>query len=732
MNYLLPKSWAIAFMIATTIACSSDDSDNNSGTKPTSTPSGSNSTLTFSINSANGQGTTAQPFTASPDKPLNATLSQTVTYTDAQGQQQTVSPKATIAVTVKTDILHVADFTTLTKLTQSQPITDTKAGNPKTATRQQVFNVGGQEITFDLSHEIYSYTNGNNQQEDLPYIELKAPRYGAATPDKTNNTRSFQGFVSMPVTSVTAIRLTPLCPITRGSTINTTTNYDVCVSFTVDAETHNTDANTTHTLSTDVHYTAVVESTTEVPNASTSIAYQLNYHGGTSDTSSPFHFTAEKPLQLEWLADARCTYTAMEDLATHVVTLEPKASITVSAQSDIVRWDGDKEGLIAVSSTEPTITTYGGQPQVTDCIQTFTIGGQVVTINWAYEDYGSVVVEDTTVAMPYLQLGAPEVVEVTIAETAQSREVKSRLAGKTYTMSKGQTRVDGDSDIDNLQGGEVKYEVAVRFRQQLQSINTQEPVAETIEYVVTYIAEVGVKLIDTTYEKGYEWLEPWCDLPWRYNLIVWRVRTYSNGETEKDEFRVPTGLSAIADIMIDKRCDNNEFILEDIHFVYHDVHYDDNNDVLRCVATTKTGVPDISLLSWEIAIDTDDWNNRNFSNYHMEHSEELFNPTNPVDNWYGDGIARDRRIYVLYNAPGYSDEWARCEGPYINFCDDFLYLDGQIIDFPEYRMTYNFNVRVDNASFNGSPAKVFTHECRAKYLGKDFYAATVDTVYQIK
>lgn len=47
-------------------------------------------------------------------------------------------------------------------------------------------------------------------------------------------------------------------------------------------------------------------------------------------------------------------------------------------------------------------------------------------------------------------------------------------------------------------------------------------------------------------------------------------------------------------------------------------------------------------------------------------------------------------------------------------------------------MTFELDVREENISFNGSPAKVFTNEIKGKYLGKDFYAATVDTVYQIK
>ena len=32
---------------------------------------------------------------------------------------------------------------------------------------------------------------------------------------------------------------------------------------------------------------------------------------------------------------------------------------------------------------------------------------------------------------------------------------------------------------------------------------------------------------------------------------------------------------------------------------------------------------------------------------------------------------------------------------------------------------------------DGTPAKVFTHDLKAKYLDRDFYVAIVDTVYQL-
>ena len=709
-------------------ACNSDNDAPNSSSPSAPTPKG---TLTFSVSGNSGQGTASKPFVASADTPLNATLSQSVSYTDANGQLQTASPKATIAATVQTDTIYATDLATLTKLTELTPKTNTQGSNPKTSTCQQTFDIGGQQITFNLSHEVYDYVNASGQQTELPYVELKAPRYGAATPDKVSSTRSLQGIGSLPIASVTAIRLTPIGSNTRSTTIRDTNQYEVTVSFTIDAVTHHTASDAVQPFSADFHYVAVVENVTEVPDAKTSLSYMLSDIKGSSDAKSPFGFTPREPLMLEWTAESRCSYMAASDLSTHVISRQPKASVSISVASDTIHYAGYKDSVTVVTTVPPTVFTDGQEPQRTVSTQTYHIASQTITLSWTQEDYGSITVEDSTVAMPYLQLEAPELVEVAIQDTEQASRARSRMAGRTYALSKGQTRADDSSDISSLQGSVAFYEVTARFRQSLKSVNTPNEVAEAVEYIVKYIAAVEAKLISTTYEKDYEWLEPWCDLPWRYNYIVRRVRTYSTGEQETDEFRLPVGDGVGLGEMLDKRGDK-EFNLEDIHFVYHDTHYDERNDEFRWVATTKTGVPDISLLSWRVSHDTDDWNSRNFSNYCRVFSDEKFNQTTPVEDWYGDGITRDRRIYILYNAPGYSDEWARCEGPYINFCDDFLYLDGQIIDFPEYRMTYNFNVRVDNASFNGSPAKVFTHECNAKYLGKDFYIASVDTVYQIK
>lgn len=71
----------------------------------------------------------------------------------------------------------------------------------------------------------------------------------------------------------------------------------------------------------------------------------------------------------------------------------------------------------------------------------------------------------------------------------------------------------------------------------------------------------------------------------------------------------------------------------------------------------------------------------------------------------------------------------------VDYRDRFRYIkdniDERLIDFPEYRMTHNFSfTETRTTTPEGYPARVAKHECKAKYLGKDFYWAVIDTIYQ--
>lgn len=385
---------------------------------------------------------------------------------------------------------------TLISITESSDVSESGT-NPRRCQTLQKFNVGGQEVVFDLAHEIYTYVNSSQASIEMPYIKVNSAKYGAATPKETRS--------STPV-SVSGIRLKRLGAVTRGTTVTTSQAYEVNVSFNLELEGVNTKQATTQTLSFETNYVGIVETVTELPNPTTSFSYKLEVLDGTSNTTSPFTLQTGKTLSLQWKEDSRYSYFALETLEEKTVPFEPKAWVKLAASQDTI-WTDKKETLEKVTNSEPVVTTEGENPAATTGKWVCDIRGQTLTLDYGYEAYADVTVQDTTLAMSHLKLELPEIKSVTL----------KYLDGVTIP------------DVE----GEV-YEITDRITQELKTVNTANPSSETLEYIVKYIGVEQVKLVNVTYRKHVEW--EFCDDEWIFWPIVYRDRTYSNGVTVTDTF----------------------------------------------------------------------------------------------------------------------------------------------------------------------------------------------------
>ena len=67
----------------------------------------------------------------------------------------------------------------------------------------------------------------------------------------------------------------------------------------------------------------------------------------------------------------------------------------------------------------------------------------------------------------------------------------------------------------------------------------------------------------------------------------------------------------------------------------------------------------------------------------------------------------------------------------MTFYDKWRSIDGHIFDFLEYVPIYDVDFQEGNITLpNGAPAKVHTYRLTAKFLGKDYDYAVIDTIYQ--
>ena len=494
---------AVALSGHTLSGCSGDDA---------STPPGNNNevtgqlSVTFDTDGLQGDGSIASPILVEKGGELNMVIKQKSSYADPNGGVITCEPKASINVKAKLDTLYTKNLKTLTTVNSPKVTTTSSGSYPVSNNTTQTFDIGGQEITFNLAYEIYRIVNSENNTVEMPYLKLSPANYGTAIPQesKDGNTRA--------MAYVTGITLTPLNQ-TRGVTVTDSEEYNVSVSFNLDTECVHAKERNKRNLSFTVDYVAIVETSTEYPDPETTFTYNLNVIGGTTNKTSPFTLSKKQTMHLEWKQAVKHTFFSQTDMTMKELDFEQTAYTKLSAAADTI-WAASAADLEKVTATEPVVNVKAGEIEQTTSKQTFDIGGQKISAEWVYEICRSKMPNGEDNAFPYLELGKMNLVSV-------------------KAVKKG-----GAEDVEEVDGKTVGvYEITAKFSQDLMTQQQNEEAKQTVEYIVKYIGVIEVKLVDIKYRKDYVWHQPHDNIPLALQLIVYRDRVYSNGVTFTDEYR---------------------------------------------------------------------------------------------------------------------------------------------------------------------------------------------------
>lgn len=303
------------------------------------------------------------------------------------------------------------------------------------------------------------------------------------------------------------------------------------------------------------------------------------------------------------------------------------------------------------------------------------------------------------------------------------------------------TKKGGEDDVEEIGGKTVEiYEITAQFSQELASRQLADEVKQTVEYIVKYIGAVEVKLVDITYRKDYKWYPAHDNIPLASQLIVYRDRKYSNGKVFTDEFSnnlMGVTKYVCADLPSpwggDSWIDREVTLSNGDKVFYHKNHltYNDYERVITC----KTGVRDTS--TFLLRLDLDDYPfgiaGEKLEKYRNLNDAKNFTPENPVQGWYQKTI--DRRQVSRFS-PTNALNFLREHYVEILYHDRFFYIkdayDERMIDFLAEQMTYEFNLQKESTKTpEGYPALVIKHDLKAKYLGKEFYVAVIDTIYEM-
>ena len=690
-------------------SCGDDDPKDTAKTPETpktpdtpDTPITPTGTVAFSLGDTN-IATADHPAQVTVDEPLQLTITQQSVYIDSKGQKHECQPKASAKVTVDSKEVTADNLKELLTVEEKKDYT-TEGTSPIVKSCKQRFAIGPQVISFDLSYEVFLQAVSDRRTIYMPYVKLDPARHGTPTAQETTRSAS----IVPTAIRLSGIRLTPIDAKTRG-TYTTEQRYEVVAGFTVEAQIAGESVTgQQQTLYVEACYEAAITTQHEYPDPKLTYDYTLQAVSGTVNTHSPFTLSGLQ-MELQWKQTTDYTWFNLEKLQTEALRYEPEARTTLTLGKDTV-WVEDASELENVVTGNAEISEKdNGNVRLYSGKKKFTSGKQTVNINWSYNAFKDVDIESGKVSLPYLTLSEPQLVSV------QKTELPFvTIPGKNAKV----------------------YEVTVVLKQKVTGVHTPKEVNETVEYIVKYIGAVELKLLEVKYRKAYEWYEPHYNLHLRNQYILYKDSIFSDGSTKTVEtFTMPYakwgGVFAASRVpdAYDKdtlfhRYDGNDF------FFHAETKKLDERYLTPFIIYVKTGVPDLSKLSITEPTDRCYYGEagENPENYRHEVYDTAYNPENPQNGWYVKPVSRSRYINLNYEG-----EYIRKYEIMPTWYDHFCYQDGQKFDFLEFAETVNWNFKREPTTMpDGSPAIVFTLECKMNWCGKDFYWATVDSVYQRK
>lgn len=685
----------LVFLAAFALVSCGDD--NHASPDPTPTDEKGEVSFEISTEGGTGSGTGTSPIEVAQGDTLGMTISQKSKYTDSEGIVFECEPKASICLFAELDTVYADKLEQLTAIQEKAEVQTSQEGqSPVTNRTLQKFQIGSQSVQFDLSYETYTYATADGNVE-MPYAMPHEAVFGNADAAEGAGTRAV----------VRNISIKPL-PQTRAS-VSDTTWYEVNAVFNLDMECMNAKDAGKQNLTFSVTYRGAVTTEIELSDPVKALSHTIQATGGTASTSSPFVANPGETMGL--LFKQTSTYT---DDYGNQLSCEPEARISLSTETDTLYVQA-KENLEGVPASQNFVFNPSGEnPLLYSATQRFELGTQHLRLEMSYEIYTTTDVEGNEIEMPYLKQNA----------TIPSAATVSELSTATGEMA--------DTTF---------YEVRVPIKLETVYVGTADENVQTTEIVASYIGAIVTwkeepELVKVEYRTGYVWEEAHDNLPLLYYAKVYRDRYYSNGEVFTDEF-VDVGhpVESVSSIYPEEETsldiENGEKI------IFHPYRREEKDSI--SIVYSETEVPNLDLLTTDLSDDRyttsppGTWEDylisklyqNEFAPIDASFCQQSWENCDMATGWYFKDIGYIRSIDVNYNGVSL---WLDIKRYNLKpeFYDQYLAIDGKRIDFLKYQPQHTYNFTVEDKG----NSRIYKYECWSKFMGKTFYLATVDTIYE--
>lgn len=686
----------LVFLAAFALVSCGDD--NPASPDPTPTDEKGEVSFEISTEGGTGSGTGTSPIEVAQGDTLGMTISQKSKYTDSEGTVFECEPNASICLFAELDTVYADKLEQLTAIQEKAEVQTSQEGqSPVTNRTLQKFQIGSQSVQFDLSYETYTYATADGNVE-MPYAMPHEAVFGnAGASDEGERTR----------TVIRSISVKPL-PKNRAS-VSDTTWYEVNAIFNLDVECMNTREANKQNLTFSVTYRGAVTTEIELSEPVKELSHTIQATGGTASSSSPFVANPGEVMSLLFKQNSEYT-----DAYGNLLSCEPEARISLSTETDTL-YVQTKEDLEGVPASQNFVFNPSGEnPLLYSATQRFELGTQHLQLEMSYEIYTATDVENNEIEMPYLKQNA----------TIPSAATVSELSTATGEMA--------DTTF---------YEVRVPIKLETVYVGTADENVQTTEIVASYIGAIVTwkeepELVKVEYRTGYVWEEAHDNLPLLYYAKVYRDRYYSNGEVFTDEF-VDVGhpVESVSSIYpegeVSLDIENGEKI------VSHPYRREEKDSI--SIVYGEAEVPNLELLTTELFDDryttspAGTWDDylvsklyqNEFPSIDASFCQQSWENCDMATGWYFKDIRYVRSIAVNYNGVSL---WLDIRRYNLKpeFYDQYLAIDGKRIDFLKYQPQHTYNFTVEDKG----NSRIYKYECWSKFMGKTFYLATIDTIYE--
>jgi len=196
--------------------------------------------------------------------------------------------------------------------------------------------------------------------------------------------------------------------------------------------------------------------------------------------------------------------------------------------------------------------------------------------------------------------------------------------------------------------------------------------------------------------------------------VVYRDRKYSDGSVQTDSIYGGPWMMLESYANLTERYSGSEYSIS-----YGGVsRYYDRAGVW--IETSTTYVPDLDGISSAVSGDMNKYYPGDYSTYLAETDRSTYNSVSPVEGWYYARIDN-----AIVSNLFYLGEHIRKYRIQAGYYDRFLYIDGKVIDFAEFRPSWDDGVFTTSDVSGG---KVYTLECKGSYAGQEVHFMTIDSV----